>query len=236
MSSKLPKQKYSDLEYVSCIKNESVQRDLANVCFDYYFLYYKKVVHMDSWKVDIFQDSFSELWLELTEGDIYISNNNEICHKIWKTGETRKLECSLLTYFMSIAKNIYLAKFATRREISMTDWQSMRENSDDNSNEDFYSLKIAKDTVPTNNLKDEVVGNSVDSMSTRCRQILTLFYWEALSLDEILEKIDDISTKDALKTKKSKCMLTLEERVNKGLIQIGLKPYTKQKKNNNGYQ
>lgn len=229
-----PSKKYTDLEYISGIKYESIQRDLANVCFNYYLSCYKKVVHTDSWKMDIFQDSFSELWLELTEGDLYISNSNEIYHKIWKTGESRKLECSLLTYFMSIAKNIYLAKFITKREISMTDWQSMRDNSVENQNEDLYSLKIAKDTVPANNLKDVIVGNSIDSMSNRCRQILTLFYWEALSLDEILARIDDISTKDALKTKKSKCMATLEERVNKGLTQIGLKPYTKRKKNNNG--
>lgn len=218
--------KYSDIEFIAGIKNEDVQNDLAEVCFDYYTKYYKKVVHTDSWKMDIFQESFAELWLEIYEGDIYVSEDNRICHRIWKTEETRKLNCSLLTYFMSIAKNTYLAKALTKRDISMTDWKAMKIK--ETSYEE--SLRIDSNNAPTKNIKDEILDNCIDSMPKRCRQILTMFYWDALSLDEILEKIEDISTKDALKTKKSKCMVTLENRINIGLIEIGLKPYTKHKK------
>ena len=48
-------------------------------------------------------------------------------------------------------------------------------------------------------------------MSERCREILTKFYYEEKNLDRILIEIPSITTKEALKTRKHKCMTTLKE-------------------------
>ena len=45
------------------------------------------------------------------------------------------------------------------------------------------------------------------------KEILTLFYFKKKSLDEILAIRQENSTKDGLKTAKSKCMRQLEGRI-----------------------
>lgn len=48
-------------------------------------------------------------------------------------------------------------------------------------------------------------------MPKRCYDILTKYYYEEKDLDTILLEIDTITTKNALKTKKYKCMENLRE-------------------------
>ena len=48
-------------------------------------------------------------------------------------------------------------------------------------------------------------------MPKRCYDILTKYYYEEKDLDTILLEIDTITTKNALKTNKYKCMENLRE-------------------------
>ena len=48
-------------------------------------------------------------------------------------------------------------------------------------------------------------------MPERCYEILTKFYYEEKDLDSILKEIPSIESKNALKTKKHKCMENLRE-------------------------
>ena len=124
------------------------------------------------------------------------------------------LNCSLTTYFMAIARIMYL------------EWQ--REHPINNKNAEEENAKtIRKEGYDENLLIDILYGDDVENvqldiiadviahMSPRCREILTKFYYEEKNLDEILLEMPSIETKQALKTRKYKCMESLRESANR---------------------
>ena len=62
-------------------------------------------------------------------------------------------------------------------------------------------------------LRERVVSDMVLQMSDRCRQILTMFYYEHRTLDDILALRPENQSKQGLKTSKYKCMQRLREQV-----------------------
>lgn len=156
---------------------------------------------------DLFQDSFLSLWQEIQARRIYVRDNYA-----WRTdrsGNDRRMSASLKTYLMAIAK--------------YKNYEMLRE-------EDIY--------VPEqNNISDKpmeeadedtsqwIVEQCVNMLPPRCKEILTLFYYEGKSLDEILVIRNENQSKDGLKTGKSKCMKTLKEKITAQFKLYNLKPY-----------
>jgi len=62
-------------------------------------------------------------------------------------------------------------------------------------------------------LREEIVAQCVDTLPPGCRTILTAFYYEDKNLDEILTSSEGFNSKDALKTRKYKCMQSLKNRI-----------------------
>ena len=67
-----------------------------------------------------------------------------------------------------------------------------------------------------------MVADAVLGMSDRCRQILTLFYYEQRSLDEILAIRPENTSKVGLKTSKYKCMQRLRDVVKQRFSRLHL--------------
>ena len=57
----------------------------------------------------------------------------------------------------------------------------------------------------------DIIADIISQMSERCREILSKFYYEEKDLDTILSEVSTIDSKDALKTKKHKCMESLRK-------------------------
>ena len=57
----------------------------------------------------------------------------------------------------------------------------------------------------------DIIADIISQMSERCREILSKFYYEEKDLDTILSEVSTIDSKDALKTKKHKCMESLSK-------------------------
>lgn len=55
----------------------------------------------------------------------------------------------------------------------------------------------------------DIIADVISHMSERCCEILSKFYYEEKDLDTILLEIPTIDSKNALKTKKHKCMESL---------------------------
>ena len=70
--------------------------------------------------------------------------------------------------------------------------------------------------------RERIVADAVLAMSDRCRQILTLFYYEQRTLDEILALRPENTSKVGLKTSKYKCMQRLREVVRQRFAQLHL--------------
>ena len=85
-----------------------------------------------------------------------------------------------------------------------------------------HALNAKKAEREASEERERVVADAVLAMSDRCRQILTLFYYEQRSLDEILEIRPENTSKVGLKTSKYKCMQRLREVVRNRFAQLHL--------------
>lgn len=158
---------------------------------------------------DLFQDSFLKLWQEIQARNIYVRDN--YAWRFDKTGQGRKMTASLRTYLMAIAK--YRNLEIIREEVI---YESMGSNVPDSPS--------AADDEEEVTLREWIVQHCVNNLPPRCKEILTLFYFDGKTLDEILAIRKENQSKDGLKTGKSKCMKTLTENITKEFERHHLKP------------
>lgn len=83
------------------------------------------------------------------------------------------------------------------------------------------SLEAAKEIADEAYDEDDkirIIDECILSMSPNCIEIITLFYYQKKSLDDIMMiRGEQNSSKDGLKTAKNKCMVTLRKRVDERL-------------------
>lgn len=192
--------KYSDAEYVAGVKagNQRIQSRFFDYCREYFTNYHSKLFLAGHEKVDdIFENSFITLWQKIEKGDLYSDG------ECVKTKDGKRLSCNITTYLMSIAWNNYRAYTRKQQDVSLDDIFTSY---------DILSLNYT-DNDDDDSIMFDIVSQCVSKMSTRCRQILTMFYYECMKLDDIMRELNTFSSKDALKTTKNKCYNTLKENV-----------------------
>lgn len=179
--------------------------ELYALCRDYYEENFRGVflVDEDSEK-DIFQNTMITLLEKIDNRSIYSSNGT----LYGKSGE--KFSSSLTTYFMGIAKLKYkewVRKHPIEIDINSKNGKSKVNNTDMS----LYREMLYDDEE---NSKLSIIADCISKMTTRCTQILSLFYYEDKDLDGILKIIPTYKSKDALKSEKYKCMKSLRESAN----------------------
>lgn len=151
---------------------------------------------------DIFQESMIHLWREIETGRISLCDG--VVARI-NDGELQPMKCTLRTFLLSIAKRKHWEQLRKQSQIVLTEDVSLLNN-------ERYGSPPSDDTE-AQEMRERVVTDAVLGMSERCRQILTLFYYEHRSLDEILAMRPENTSKIGLKTSKYKCMQRLRETV-----------------------
>lgn len=184
-------------------KRRSTQYELYTYCSDYFWDNYKGVFFADEEAAaEILQNAFIAFWENIERKKIYVEDG------IVKGKEAKPLNGSILTYFMSIARNKYL-EYGREHPVYAdpeTEWGHLiREDGFDS---DAY-IDMLYDSGE--NMMIDIIADVISHMSPRCNEILTKFYYEEKTLETILEEIPTIATYDALKTKKNKCLNTLRE-------------------------
>lgn len=86
-------------------------------------------------------------------------------------------------------------------------------------------------TTHTEDLKSKIVSECVMNLPDSCYKIISLFYYEQKNYDEIMEMSDNYTSKDALKTRKYKCMEQLQKRIEEKFNMYNLKPYLHERGN-----
>lgn len=157
---------------------------------------------------DLFQDSFLKLWQEIQAHQIYIRDN--YAWRIDRNGNDRKMSASLKTYLLSIAK--------------YKNYEMIRE-------EEIYvpeqiNTPDREDEQPEEYTSEWIVEMCVNALPPRCKEILTLFYYEGKSLDEILAIREENQSKTGLKSGKSKCMKSLKYKITEEFERRNLKLYS----------
>lgn len=184
-------------------KNRRTQYELYAYCADYFWDNYRGVFFAnENDAAEILQNTFVTFWENIEKRKIYVADG------IVMGKENKPLNGSILTYFMSIARNKYLEwgrEHPVYADPETEIGRKIREEGFD-SNEYIDMLYDSGE-----NMMLDIIADVISHMSPRCSEILTKFYYEEKKLEVILDEIPTIESKDALKTKKHKCMETLRK-------------------------
>lgn len=219
----------SDLDIIVSFSNPKVREELAKKLWEYYEPRHSAVVPDNSLYKDMFQEAYIILWQQIEQGIIYVSGNH-IMKKSKRGQEDEVLNVKLTTLFMEIAHKKYL-EWLKEPLIPFSLIPTSYSEDGDVLIDHFIDVIIEKYGNPASdlNLKNLIVDVSVARMPNRCRQILLLFYWKNMELDDILPLLDGISNKDSLKSKKAKCMDSLTKKIQSEFKKRNLKQYNTKK-------
>ena len=186
-------------------RNERFIESFYNECKKYFMSSYKAIFSRDDIKEDIFQQSFVKLWTEIETRRIFLDEDDNI-QRIDCRGNIRNLTCNLKTFLIDIAKNDYRGWVRSERQNLEGGYESFA-----------YMIEVRSAVMPeeaSECLQEQIVASCVFELPPRCKEILTMFYYENMSLDEILKARGEKHTsKNGLKTGKYKCMETLKGKV-----------------------
>ncbi len=184
-------------------KYRSSQYELYSYCSDYFWSRYRGVFYVEEEAAtEIFQNTFIKFWENIEDRKIYAEDD------VVKGKDGEPLKGSIRTYFMGIAKIKYLEYVREHPFLADSDTEMGRKMTEDGFNARDY-IDMLYDY--SDNVMLEIISDIISHMSPRCNELLTKFYYEEKNLDSILLEIPSIGTKDALKTKKYKCMDTLRK-------------------------
>lgn len=199
--------KITDSEYVRYIqdKNERMTERFYQECRKYFMSSYRAVFTREDIRDDIYQQSFVKLWTEIETKKIFLDENEKI-FRFDRRGNIRLLTCNLKSFLIDIAKNDYRDWLRHDRLTLEDDFESFA-----------HMMEVRSAIRPDNaedNLAEQIVATCITELPPRCKEILTMFYYEGMSLDEIIAaRGEKNASKNGLKTGKYKCMETLKGKV-----------------------
>ncbi len=112
-----------------------------------------------------------------------------------------ELKCTVKTYLYSICKNMWLYRLRSRKkEIRM--------------NEDFETIQLEEDTLALLIESDhkKLIARLMDNLGEKCKQILTLVYFDRLKMEEIAHRVE-MSNAQVVRNQKSRCMKKLKSMI-----------------------
>lgn len=184
-------------------KDLSMQYELYAYCSDYFWDNYRGVFFADEKAAaEILQDTFIAFWENIERKKIYVDDG------IVMGKDAKPLNGSILTYFMSIARNKYLEYVREHPVYADPETELGRLLRKEGFNPNEYTDMLYDSGE---NMMLEIIADIISHMSLRCSQILTKFYYEEKKLEIILKEMPTIESYAALKTKKNKCMNMLRK-------------------------
>lgn len=197
----------TDAEYVRLIqdKHDKVTEEFYHLARRYFKNSYRSVFSRMDLMEDIFQQSFVKLWTEIETKKIFVGENEEL-FRYDRNGNIRKLTCSLNTFLIDIAKNDYRSWLRNDRLTLEDDFESFAHM------EEVKSVVWGDESAET--LREQIVNSCILELPPRCKEILTMFYYQGMTLDEIIiARGEKNISKNGLKTGKYKCMESLKTKV-----------------------
>lgn len=184
-------------------KDLSMQYELYAYCSDYFWDNYRGVFFADEKAAaEILQDTFIAFWENIERKKIYVDDG------IVMGKDAKPLNGSILTYFISIARNKYLEYVREHPVYADPETELGRLLRKEGFNPNEYTDMLYDSGE---NMMLEIIADIISHMSPRCSQILTKFYYEEKKLEIILKEMPTIESYAALKTKKNKCMNMLRK-------------------------
>ena len=191
---------YSEADIVESVykHDRKMERKLYEYCKKYFDKYYHAIFFIgEDHKSEIFQESFITLWEHIERRSIY----SEKGVLYGKRGE--KFSGSLTTYFMGIAKLKFLEWVRSTNVIKVS--EKATENNMRKMDLEQFQIQLYNND-DERQLRLEILSECINKMTSQCKNILNMFYYEEKSLEDIMMQLPSFTSKDALKTAKYKCM------------------------------
>lgn len=122
------------------------------------------------------------------------------------TGKLSVLKSSIKTYLFSIGKYMIYDYLRSKKRFVNSNIILTAENEGEGFeplfNEEF-------------NVKEQLLKNAFARLGEKCKNILTLFYYQEYSIEEIVKALN-YSSKDVVKSQKSRCLKSLKEKMKNG--------------------
>ena len=113
-------------------------------------------------------------------------------------------DASIKSFLYAVARNLWLAELRKR-------------NSSDKRNKIFENAKDDTEQATVEHLVQRehyrLIQQLFDKLGTKCKQLLMLFYYENLSMNEVIQQMPDYQNEQVVRNKKYKCMKQLEQMV-----------------------
>lgn len=207
------RKRHSDVEVVEALgrRDRAMEEWFYHTAKRYFDDHFNEVFFDKDRKQEIFQAAFLKLWTEVDNHRIHVGNG-EVC-RLQADGNSRPMTCSLTTFLMAFARTEYRELVRSLKE------DPYAELFDDASRSDTSVANYGEENAEET--KNRIIDECIQGMSPSCIEILTLFYYQGKSLDQIMVIRGERNTsKDGLKTAKNKCMNTLKERAMKRLAEV----------------
>jgi RNA polymerase sigma factor (sigma-70 family) len=116
-------------------------------------------------------------------------------------GKLDHVQSSLQSYLFGVAKFLIYKRFRNAKRLSEIDLSEA---------EEAIFFEPFEDELQ--NPRIDLIRSSLGKMGKKCRQILTLFYFEEKDLDDIMTTMA-YESKNVLKSQKSRCLKQLKEMI-----------------------
>lgn len=187
-------------------RDEAVTEMFYDATRKYFNDMYRSIFSRADLMDDIFQQSFVKLWMEIETRKIFVFEADGNIYRRDRDGVVQQLVCNLQTFLIDIAKNDYRTWVRADRlalEGNCGDLQHFAE-----------ALPPVGTDETADALREQVVSSCVMDLPPRCKDILTMFYYKNMTLDEIVvARGEKHLSKNGVKTAKYKCMTALKAKV-----------------------
>lgn len=117
-----------------------------------------------------------------------------------------ELNSSVKTYFFAIGKYMALGEIRRNRKSVLMDTMEDLEF-------DGIDFGIEREETNRNEKSIKIMQKALNEMGGKCKEILKLFYYEEMKLDEIVNAMS-YENKDVAKSQKSRCLRNLRKLIN----------------------
>ena len=204
--SKTKVHKYSDAEVVEALgrRDKSMEEWFYNSVRRYFDEHFNSVFFDKDRRQEVFQSAFLKLWMEIDNGRICVIDGT-VCRQqqdlTWKP-----MSCALTTFLMAFARTEFREIVRSNKEQTFDELFERAGNADNM--QTSFDKEEDEDTV-----RMRLIDECLQQMPPSCLEIITMFYYQGCSLDQIMEaRADRTSSKNGLKTAKNKCMNTLRQK------------------------
>lgn len=186
--------------------NRKAEKCFFDMAYRYFNAHFNQLFFDGDSKQEVFQTAIIKLWTEI-ENRTITEIDGMVCRR-QKDGRYHPMTASLNTFMMAFAKNEFRELLRNHKD----------DNFEDVANSGGAAVLAADEESGDEELKISIIDECILAMSPNCRELITLFYHQNKSLDDIMQIRESQNTsKDGLKTAKNKCMVSLRKRVTERL-------------------